>query len=81
MKQIILGLDRIESLARRMIDQDQPDDDRAIAFAAIKTIADRLDQINEDLNKGNAYAGEKIGEILSHSRSIAHLDDGCTAPA
>ena len=76
MKQITMGLASIESLAQRMIDDKQCNADRAIAFAAIRVIADKLTEINEDLNNGNAYTDEKITEIICHSQSIAHLDDG-----
>jgi hypothetical protein len=76
MKKIVMGLERVESLARLMIEENQSDNDRAIAFAAIKVITDNLLQINKEDNNGDGYVIEKVGLIVWHSQAIAHLDDG-----
>jgi Fe-S-cluster formation regulator IscX/YfhJ len=80
MKKIPLGLERIESLCRKMIDENQDDDTRALAFAAIKAIVDELKDLNESFNNGNVYVLEKIDELLSHAQAIAHLDDNLGHP-
>jgi hypothetical protein len=73
---IELILERIESLAEAMINEQQGENARAISFATIRTLAAELEEISESSDVPSLYIEEKISELVWHAASIAHLDNG-----
>lgn len=73
MKQIILIIERIQLLTRKMLEAALFD--KAIIYSALVTLCTELELINLEFNDEDGYVYEKIGEIRSCSRFLAGLDE------
>lgn len=72
---VFKAIERIKTLSLKM--EKALEEDRAIIYAAIKTLINELTAIiNENKKNGYLYVEEKLGELDWHAQSLAHLDDG-----
>jgi hypothetical protein len=72
---IVKRVKRIEELSFTM--KDALEVDRAIIYAAIKTLTDEITAtIQKNKKNGYVYVEEKLLSLGWHAQSLAHLDDG-----
>ncbi|MBY5940238.1 hypothetical protein KUW00_04970 [Halomonas sp. DP5N14-9] len=75
MKQRVeLTLERISTVARDMVDQDEVE--RAQSFATIKVMLDWLRDTNRDYNHNNICARENLDRIEGNIAVLAGLEAG-----